>query len=592
MISISYDAENQAAIVAGDDILPAAIWADVRRVCVEGSQEIIQQRARSITVPWCSFVLLRPDLRYVLQKHSLTLSVSPEAKNLLLQAEQQRIAYQHPTSAHGLDAHTLQVRLAEVGFARPLTPEQARNVLNLLRFPACASFSVPGAGKTTEALAYFFLRRESNTRLVVVAPKNAFAAWEEQLHECSPDGRYTIVRLQGGESGVKACFMKNPTIGLITYQQLSNVVAVVAAYMSRQPCFMVLDESHRMKRGQAGVQGAAILRLAHLPEYKLILSGTPMPNNIADLIPQFTFLYPMIKVKDETVAEHIRSVYVRTTKSELGLRDPIRLRQLVPMAPAQRRLYESLRSEAARQLEHLTSWERNSLRSVGRSVMRLLQVTTEPALIAHTELSDQNLLMDAITEGPSPKVMEACRIARELAAQGHKSIIWSQFVQIVEVVADSLADLGAVYIHGGVEVDEDEENLESREAKIARFHDDPTCMVMVANPAACSEGISLHRVCHHALYLDRNYNAAQYLQSEDRIHRLGMALDQNTYVTVLHTPDSIDDSVQRRLETKIARMRDVLNDDGLNIEPLSFDDELGLDREDLLDIRRILVGDD
>ena len=45
-------------------------------------------------------------------------------------------------------------------------------------------------------------------------------------------------------------------------------------------------------------------------------------------------------------------------------------------------------------------------------------------------------------------------------------------------------------------------------------------MVLVANPAAAAESISLHEHCNHALYLDRTYNAGQFLQSQDRIHRL------------------------------------------------------------------------
>jgi SNF2 family DNA or RNA helicase len=108
----------------------------------------------------------------------------------------------------------------------------------------------------------------------------------------------------------------------------------------------------------------------------------------------------------------------------------------------------------------------------------------------------------------------------------------------------------------------------------------------VANPAACGEGISLHEVCHHAIYVDRNYNAAQYLQSEDRIHRLGLPKNQNTIVEILCCPDSIDESVNDRLIMKARRMAEVLNDHDLHIDPVSFDpeaidDDEAIDYEDL-----------
>jgi SNF2 family DNA or RNA helicase len=161
-------------------------------------------------------------------------------------------------------------------------------------------------------------------------------------------------------------------------------------------------------------------------------------------------------------------------------------------------------------------------------------------------------------------------------------------------LAGLLSDFGAEYIHGGVTTSEDEDLLDSREAVIRRFNDpDSDTRILVANPAACSEGISLHHVCHHAIYVDRNYNAAQYLQSEDRIHRIGVPEDVTTYIFVLATPDTIDVSVSRRLAAKVDRMADALNDPCLNISPISLDDidcadADGIDSEDIEDIKALL----
>jgi SNF2 family DNA or RNA helicase len=177
----------------------------------------------------------------------------------------------------------------------------------------------------------------------------------------------------------------------------------------------------------------------------------------------------------------------------------------------------------------------------------------------------------------------ACYRARELAFEGKKSIIWSSFVNNVELVARRLIDLGAEYIHGGVDAG-DEEEEGTREQKIARFHEDENCFVLVANPAACGEGISLHTVCHNAIYLDRNYNAAQFLQSQDRIHRLGLAPNIITNIEILVAPDTIDESVDRRLATKIGNMARVLDDKSLQVEPEVVDlDSTGFTREDFND---------
>src|SRR5690606_11463541 len=160
-------------------------------------------------------------------------------------------------------------------------------------------FSVPGAGKTTEALAYYYYRRSENSILFIVAPKNAFGAWEETLSICKPDAP-SFVRLTGGERAIELSMNKNPHHMIITYQQLSRVIYLISSYVADKQVFMFLDESHRIKSGEEIVTGKAILSLSHIPSEKLIMSGTPMPNSPFDLVAQFNFLYPEVDVDEES----------------------------------------------------------------------------------------------------------------------------------------------------------------------------------------------------------------------------------------------------------------------------------------------------
>lgn len=586
MLAIRYYSETRTARLTAEQPISDLHWAEIRRVCVSPKARGAETGHREIVLPWWGLLAARADLVQVLQKNGVGLHLDDASRELIRQALARIQALRTPLE---IDPNDLPERLRNLGFLRGLTPEQLRNVSILARFPAAATFSVPGAGKTTEALAFYTLKRDPDCRLMVVCPKNAFTAWEEQVERCLGAG-ISVVRLRGGRDAIEAALAGSPDIALITYQQLSRVIQEVGGYLAGRPAFMFLDESHRMKKGLQGVHGSSILSIAHLPISRLVLSGTPMPNSTADLVPQFNYLYPETPVTAENVVDRIRRIYVRTRKDELGLRDPDRLLVPVRLGLAQQRLYRVLSSETARLLEGLSLRDRARMRAFGASVMRLIQALVEPALLSQSSIADHEILRDAIGEGPSTRIQEVCRLTRNLARDGHKVIIWSQFVSAVETMADLLSDLGADYIHGGVETDEDDSNQDSREAKIARFHTDPNCMVMVANPAACSEGISLHEVCHHAIYLDRSYNAAQYLQSEDRIHRLGLAREQRTTVLLMHAEGTIDDSISRRLESKVQRMGQVLNDANLNIEPAESDDDLGLDEEDLADLRRVLRG--
>ncbi|MGV8294447.1 hypothetical protein ACV36C_36975, partial [Pseudomonas aeruginosa] len=237
-----------------------------------------------------------------------------------------------------------------------------------------------------------------------------------------------------------------------------------------------------------------------------------MPQDVEDLIPQFAFLYPEIPSNKDTVVELIKPVYVRTNKAELGLPPVSRVMVQLPMAPMQCELYKLMKFEVSREAATaLNTRSKQAFRSLGRSVARLLQFVSNPALLsAEIGFAHPELLAGVLAEGEGPKLKYVLKRSRQLARAGYKVLIWSSFVRNVEDIARRLADLGAVYIHGGVDAG-DEDDDETREGKIKLFHDDPNVRIMVANPAAASEGVSLHRVCHHALYLDRTFNAAHYL---------------------------------------------------------------------------------
>ena len=299
-----------------------------------------------------------------------------------------------------------------------------------------------------------------------------------------------------------------------------------------------------------------------------------MPQSRDDLLPQFSFLYPEIPASAENVVERMRPIYVRTNKGELGLPPVTHLRKTLPMSPLQLELYRFMKSEVARQATvYLSDRGRQAFRSLGRSVMRLLMFVSHPALLSREiDFAKPGLLSAVLAEGNGPKMNYVLHRARQLANRGEKVLIWSSFRQNVEYIAASLQDLGAVYIHGGVDAgDEDDDG--SREGKIKLFHDDEHTRVMVANPAAASEGVSLHTVCHHALYLDRTFNAAHFLQSMDRIHRLGLAPEQTTTIEIVECAESIDETVQWRLQSKVDAMAAALNDTSLRIDPIPMDPE-------------------
>ncbi len=592
--NIDYDVVRNAAVISVDsqnDLL----WHSFVRTMSSYSTSL-QQQGNRVFIPLRTFLSLRRNIAQFITNHHDVIAVSFSSAINEKLARINTKSYNAALKASPVEETEVANQLAQSGFVRVLTNNQMRNVCKLANLPAGASFSVPGAGKTTEALAFFFFNAKPEDKLLVVAPKNAFGAWEEQIQDCTNNPELQFVRLRGGYNAIDRILRDQPRFMLITYQQYARVADLINRYLEQFSVFMYLDESHRIKSGIQGVTPEAILSSCTLPERKLILSGTPMPQSISDLVPQFTFLYPDKPTDIDSVVSQIKPVYVRTTKAELGLPEVYRKTISLDMSPLQREIYKSLKSEIKRQLiPMLSDASKFSLRELGKRITKVVQFVSNPSLLA----SDLDYVFDekmgellARTDGP--KIDYACKRAIELASQGKKVIIWSQFVRNVEIISDRLKFLGADFIHGGVDAGDEDEN-DTREWKIKQFHENPDKMVLVANPAAASEGISLHKVCHNAIYVDRSFNAAHYLQSEDRIHRLGLQPDQHPEVEILECKSTIDQVIDRRLRSKIDLMAQSLNDVSLNVDTIPYDSDIDTDEvlssADIDEIRKYF-GDD
>ena len=485
-----------------------------------------------------------------------------------------------------------QVSLLGTDFARTLTSYQLKALRHLIAIRNGANFSIPGSGKTTVALGYYQHLKSTSIvdRLLVIGPASCFEPWEHEFTQCFQRLPQSV-RVAGNPRNVrKELLLTSSRFELIltTYHSAANDITEMARALSTCKCLLVLDESHYIKRPQGGKLAAMVLQLAPLAKRRLILTGTPMPNGLADLWSQVTFLWPNRRILDEVetylaeissqdqnsavnrVKKKIYPLFYRTTKSQLGL-PPVKFETvLIRLSPLQERIYRGVASRFLALVEEAPS-EINALREWRSArAIRLLQIATNPGLLRTwsnefrlPKLSLEGISLsqaiDHYTEFEIPnKILRTIEIARDLVNQKRKVLIWSTFVHNLKMIATLLSDLGTVVVHGAVPVSSDDENEFSREQLIARFKTNPNCMIMIANPAACAESISLHQVCHDAIYVDRTFNCAHYLQSLDRIHRLGLNKEAVTTYYLLQSEGTIDGIIHQRLEEKSRLMNEVV----------------------------------
>jgi len=154
--------------------------------------------------------------------------------------------------------------------------------------------------------------------------------------------------------------------------------------------------------------------------------------------------------------------------------------------------------------------------------------------------------------------------ARELVAEGTKVVLWASWVSNVKLLSRLLSDLNPLLLYGEIkpyaETSNDEEE-ETRERNIIEFRTREDRPILIANPAACAEAISLHRECHNAIYLDRTFNCGQFLQSMNRIHRIGLPEGVQTVYWIPILDCAIERSVNTRLSLRQRTMYDFLGDD-------------------------------
>jgi SNF2 family DNA or RNA helicase len=502
---------------------------------------------------------------------------------------------------------------------------------------AC-NFSVPGAGKTSVVYAaYAYLRSlpaddpKSVDRLLIVGPLSSFKAWEDEfaaIFEKRPAAR----RLSGSVPvqdrvdhlrGISTT-SRSTELTLTTYSTLGNMEEEFRTFLKHVAprAMVVLDEAHYIKSGD-GLQAAAALRLAPLARSRVVLTGTPAPNGYEDLSNLFRFIYPTKNIVGFPMAslramtdgsmpnavpelkEKIRPFYTRIRKGDLSLPDVDEKRVVVPMLGDHERIYRSLENRIVPHLKHQLDDTGAPVRIRAR-LIRLRQAAVNPELlvlpldaeegifdtgeggdlnIAELEVAD---LIRNFSARSGLARLGVCRslVTDILAAQG-KVLIWSYFLGNLDLLRRGLSDLAPFVelLTGATPVANRDGDATpafgTREDIIDRFHATSDASILIANPQAVGESISLHKACRSAIYFDRDFNAGRFIQSKDRIHRYNP--DGGGDVTYHHliTLHTVDQDIDARLLIKERRLTDLV--DGEDIPLLTAADD-----GDLADLRAIL----
>ena len=505
---------------------------------------------------------------------------------------------------------TPDINFDSLNLARTLTAEQTSNVRKLVAMDNGANFSVPGAGKTsTELVIWRYLHTQGRVGgMLVICPRSAFEAWSTEPAQCFTTKVQTqILTNESIDPGTE--------ILIINYEQIERDERLtrICNWIKDNSAMVVLDEAHRVKGGGASVRWRACREITNVATRVDLLTGTPMPQSYEDLRNLLNLSWSQIPrtfFSDARLQSLNRGgVFVRTTKTELGLPKPLIIEEAIPPGKIQDQIYSALCRVYFGTFQ-LSSTDEQFMTRKGKAVMTLLAAATNPGLLLGLSRSDAylnlqwpprevesstNLLsvIENYAQFEIPPKYEWVRRFVEVAANdGRKVIVWSTFVGNIHALNRILEPFSPAVVYGATSSDD-------RTNQIDRFRHDASCSVLITNPQTLGEGISLHKTCHDAVYLDRSYNAGLYLQSLDRIHRLGLSPEEETRIYLLGTQGTIDQRVSIRLRAKVDRLAEALDDKELTRASmpdyelvLNRDEVLGIDSLDLDDLFSHLKTDD
>jgi SNF2 family DNA or RNA helicase len=412
-----------------------------------------------------------------------------------------------------------------------------------------ALFDEQGLGKSKQLIDAIVGEIESGSiaGALIVCPNGLKNNWAGEIERFS-DLRFAV--FGSGRAARRVAFRSlRAAFYVINYESVAAELPALRALLRFKRMALVLDESHRIKSPDARVT-QAVLRLRKDAARRYLLTGTPVANKPEDLWSQIFFLddgealgetFDEFRQRYQTAAGGYQSVDdLKDRVTNLGLR---RLKSEALDLPAKRyrsvmvnlsgrqlELYEKMRNELELWVRSLDGQEvRKSAEAILARLVRLAPLASNPRLL------------DADYKETPAKFAALDGLVRDyLAMDGQKVIIWSSFVENVNELAQRYSSYGTVVLHGEV-------LIEDRNHAVKRFRQNRGTRILVANPAAAREGLTLTEA-NVAIYVDRTFNLVDYLQSQDRIHRISQT--KECEIILLLASSTIDQFIDFSLEQK------------------------------------------
>ncbi|MBI5410237.1 MAG: DEAD/DEAH box helicase [Nitrospirae bacterium] len=423
---------------------------------------------------------------------------------------------------------------------------EATNYIN--NHQEVALFDEQGLGKTKIVIDSLCcsMKHGEIEGVLVVCPMSLIYNWEQEVHKHS----FLIpVVLKGSDREKRYKFMTGANFYITNYEAVVAETNRIKRFCKSRKVAIVLDESARIK-DPATKTAQALFDLRPFSTKRIIITGTPVANKPIDLWSQFYFLdggklfsedfndfkaefnerHTLYKDNLAELNTIVSANSLRRCKDDvLELPDKRFINVYVRLKGKQLELYNQLREELKIEVQDM---EGNvfvdEAENILKKLLRLTQIASNPLLIdkGYDETPSKFIMLDDLLN--------------DIAARKEKAIIWTGFVENIIILKNRFKQYKPLIIHGDIPVKE-------RAEAVKVFQESENNIIMIANPSAAREGLTLTKA-NNAIYVDRNFNLVDYLQSQDRIHRISQTKECNIFKIL--AKDTIDEYIDRVIDVK------------------------------------------
>jgi non-specific serine/threonine protein kinase len=425
-----------------------------------------------------------------------------------------------------------------------------------------------GLGKTVQALALLQKVYEDGAQLpsLIVVPASPLFNWLKEIERFTPTLRALVYT---GSS------RKQTLPALSSYHLVVTSYGIMRRdieFLKKQEFqYVILDESQNIKNP---VSVTALCARALNARRKLALSGTPVENNLSELWSQFAFLNPGMlgsermftenfarpieRFQDESASAVLKQLIspfiLRRTKELVAKELPPKVESTVycDMDTEQRRAYEHWRRyyrETIRQSIEEIGFQRSKIK-VLEGLMRLRQVCCHPAII------------DKEYKGSSGKFDAFTGMLDDILAEGHKVLVFSQFVTMLTVLRHHCDTQGIVYEYL-------DGRTTNRQERVERFQSDENVKLFLISLKAGGTGLNL-TAADYVIHYDPWWNPAVEMQATDRTHRIGQT--KHVFAYKLITRESVEEKILALQERKRALVQSIITTDSGFMKSLTKED--------------------